>query len=194
MSIIVDRESITTKSRFVTPTFSNVNGNQVVVGSENPLPQMPLSELRLEEGRAYAVGYAYTFDAPLAAEASLDIALAFASGVTPEISISGLCGGDAVGYLYEGATVTGGTALTPVNKNRNSLTTSQSAALLNPTVTNVGTMLLTQVLIGGTGKKASGGQTGASDLILKPLTTYLFRITNANGTAHVAEIILEWIE
>ena len=194
MSIIVERESLSTKSRFVTPTYSDASGQQLVIGSEHPLPQMPLSELRLEEGRAYALGYSYTFDNPLAAGASLDIALAFAAGITPEISISGLCVGDAIGYLYEGATVTGGTPLTAINKNRNSLTASQSAALLNPTVTDTGTMILRQVLIGGSGKKASGGQTGSADLILKPLTTYLFRITNVNGTDHVAEIILEWIE
>lgn len=194
MAIQVERESLSTKSRFVTPTYVDKNNNQIVVGSEYPLPQMALPELRLQEGKAFALGYAYPYATPLAAGASLDIALAFASGVSPQISISGLCGGDAVGYLYEGATVTGGTALTAINKNRNSLTTSQSAALLNPTVTNFGAMILNQILIGGIGKKAGGGQTNSSDLILKPLTTYLFRITNVNGTDHVAEITLEWIE
>jgi hypothetical protein len=67
-------------------------------------------------------------------------------------------------------------------------------ALLNPTVNTLGTNLLSQILIGGTGKKATGGQMGASDLVLKPLTTYLFRLTNVNGTAHAAEMILEWYE
>lgn len=194
MAIQVERESLSTKSRFVTPTYVDKNNNQIVVGSEYPLPKIALPELRLQEGKAFALGYAYPYATPLAAGASLDIALANASGVSPQISISGLCGGDAVGYLYEGATVTGGTALTAINKNRNSLTTSQSAALLNPTVTNFGTMILSQILIGGSGKKAGGSQTGSSDLILKPLTTYLFRITNVNGTDHVAEMNLEWIE
>jgi hypothetical protein len=190
----VERESLSTKSRFVTPTYIDKDGLQIVAGSEHPIPQVNLGELRLQEGKAFALGYNYPETSPLPAGQSLTIALAFASGVTPQISISGLCGGDAVGYLYEGATVTGGTTLTPINKNRNSLITSQSAALLNPTVTNTGTMILNQILIGGSGKKAGGGQTGSSDLILKPLTTYLFRITNVNGTDHVAEMILEWIE
>jgi hypothetical protein len=31
-------------------------------------------------------------------------------------------------------------------------------------------------------------------MVLKPLTTYLFRLTNVNGTAHMAELLLEWYE
>lgn len=194
MAISVERESITTKSRHVSPSYVDKDGNSFITSSDKPFPILDIGELRLQESKAFALGYNYPYTTPLAAGASLDIALAFASGVQPQISISGLCGGDAIGYLYEGATVTGGTALTAINKNRNSTTTSQSAALLNPTVTNLGTPILSQILIGGSGKKAGGGQTGSADLILKPLTTYLFRITNVNGTDHVAEMILEWIE
>jgi hypothetical protein len=140
------------------------------------------------------LGVVRSFADPLPATQSIDIAIAFADGVTPNISISGLCAGDAMGFLYEGSVVTGGTAITALNKNRNSLVTSQSAALSNPTVTTLGTPILSQILIGGQGKKAGGGAVGSSDLILKPLTTYLFRLTNINGTAHAAEIVLEWYE
>jgi hypothetical protein len=91
--------------------------------------------------------------------------------------------------------VSGGTSLTAVNTNRNYATTlSQSAILANPTVTSTGTELLRQILIGGSGKKAGGGELGSPRLLLKPLTTYLFRLTNVNGTAHAAEILLEWYE
>jgi hypothetical protein len=100
-----------------------------------------------------------------------------------------------MGYLYEGAVVAGGSPLTAVNINRNySATLSQSAILINPTVSSTGTELLRQILIGGTGKKAGGGELGSPRLFLKPLTTYLFRLTNVNGTAHAAEILLEWYE
>jgi hypothetical protein len=71
---------------------------------------------------------------------------------------------------------------------------SESAILVNPTVTSTGTTLLEQILIGGTGKKAGGADISSPRLVLKPLTTYLFRLTNVNGTAHAAEIILEWYE
>ena len=194
MAILVERESLTTKSRHVSPSYADINRTQILVGSENPMPTQDVGKLRLLEGRAYAIGAVYPFSAPLADGASIDIAIAFPSGVNPVFSISGLCAGDAMGYLYEGSSVTGGTPIVPINKNRTSTTASQGVALLNPSVTSLGTKLLEQILIGGSGKKASGGQTSASDIVLKGLTTYLFRLTNVNGTDHAAEMILEWYE
>ena len=194
MAINVLRESDTTKSRYVTSTYIDKDGNQVVAGSEKPFPTEDVRLLRLDEGKAFALGVVRSFADPLPASQSIDIAIAFAEGITPNISILGLCAGNAMGFLYEGSVVTGGTAITALNKNRNSLVTSQSAALSNPTVTTLGTPILSQILIGGEGKKAGGGDVGSSDLILKPLTTYLFRLTNVNGTAHAAEIVLEWYE
>jgi hypothetical protein len=194
MAIQVERESLSTKARFVTPTYTDKDGVQQVVGSDKPMPMESLEELRLLEGKSFAIGVVRDFANPLPATQSIDIALAFPSGVTPSISINGLCAGNAMGYLYENASVTGGTSITPVNKNRNSTIASQGVALLNPTVNSLGTMILSQILIGGEGKKASGGTVDGSDLILKPLTTYLFRLTNVNGTDHAAEIILGWYE
>ena len=194
MAIKVERESLDTKSQHVSVSFTDKDNVQYLAGSAKPFPTEDVSLLRLEEGKAFALGVVRSFADPLPANQSIDIAIAFASGVTPNISISGLCAGDAIGFLYEGSVVTGGTAITAVNKNRNSVITSQSAALSNPTVTTLGTPILAQILIGGQGKKAGGGGIGSSDLILKPLTTYLFRLTNVNGTAHAAEIVLEWYE
>jgi hypothetical protein len=159
------------------------------------MPIADISTLRTIEGKSYAIGVVNSFDSPLAADASIDIAIAWASGVTPSLSVTGLCAGNAMGFLYEGAVVTGGTAATAVNVNRNfSAVASESAILVNPTVSSTGTTLLQQILIGGTGKKAGGADMSTPRLVLKPLTTYLFRLTNVNGTAHAAEIILEWYE
>jgi hypothetical protein len=194
MSLTVERESLTTASRLVTPTYMAVNGDQTVAGVDNPLPQIDYGEQKLKDGKVYAIGVVYDFDAPLADNASIDIGIAWNAGVTPVVSFSGLCQGDALGFLYEGATMTGGTAATAVKLNRNSAIASQSAITIGPTVTNVGTLVLKQILIGGTGKKAGGGDVGSSNLILKPLTSYLIRLTNVNGTAHAAEVIVEWSE
>jgi hypothetical protein len=194
MSLTVDRESLTTASRLVTPTYMAANGDQTVAGVDNPLPQIDYGEQKLKDGKVYAIGVVYDFDAPLADNASIDIGIAWNAGVTPVVSFSGLCQGDALGFLYEGATMTGGTAATAVKLNRNSAIASQSAITIGPTVTNVGTLVLKQILIGGTGKKAGGGDVGSSNLILKPLTSYLIRLTNVNGTAHAAEVIVEWAE
>lgn len=195
MAITVGLESLNTKSRLVSSTYLNQAGEPSVVGSELPLPTVDVVALRAFEGRSYSLGYVYDFATPLGAAASLDIAIAWASGVSPRLTVTGLCAGNAIGYLYEGASVTGGTPLTSFNINRNySTTASQSAALLNPTVNSTGNLLIKQILIGGSGKKAGGGDVGSPRLFLKPLTTYLFRLTNANGTAHAAEMVLEWYE
>jgi hypothetical protein len=194
MAIEVQRESLDTKSQHVSVSFADKDNVQYLAGSAKPFPTEDVTLLRLEEGKAFALGVVRSFANPLPDGESIDIAIAFAAGVTPNISISGLCAGDAMGFLYEGSVVTGGTAITALNKNRNSLITSQSAALSNPTVTTLGTPILSQILIGGAGKKAGGGAVGSSDLILKPLTTYLFRLTNVNSTDHAAEIVLEWYE
>jgi hypothetical protein len=194
MAIEVQRESLDTKSQHVSVSFADKDNVQYLAGSAKPFPTEDVSLLRLEEGKAFALGVVRSFADLLPASQSIDIAIAFAAGVTPNISIFGLCAGNAMGFLYEGSVVTGGTAITAVNKNRNSVITSQSAALSNPTVTTLGTPIISQILIGGEGKKAGGGAVGSSDLILKPLTTYLFRLTNINITASAAEIILEWYE
>lgn len=194
MAIEVKRESLDTKSIHVSPSYVDKDGAQYLTSSDKPFPTEDVSALRLVEGRSFALGAVYSFASPLAAGSSIDIAIAFPSGVNPTFSIMGLCAGDAMGYLYEGATVTGGTSITPINKNRSSTAVSQGVALLNPTVSSTGTTILSQILIGGSGKKATGGTLGGADLILKGLTTYLFRLTNVNGTAHAAEMILEWYE
>ena len=194
MTLTVNRESLTTDSRLVTPTYMADNGNQIIASVSDPLPQIEYGEQKLRDGKVYAVGVVYDFDSPLADAASIDIGIAWNAGVTPTVSFFGLCAGDAIGFLYEGATMTGGTAATAIKLNRNSTINSQSAITVGPTVTNVGTLVLKQLLLGGSGKKAGGGDIGSSNLILKPLTSYLIRLTNVNGTAHAAEVIVEWAE
>jgi hypothetical protein len=170
------------------------NGNQIVASVSDPLPQIEYGEQKLRDGKVYGIGVVRDFDDPLPDGESIDIGIAWNAGITPTISFSGICQGDAVGLLYENATMTGGTAATAVKLNRNSTIASGSAITVGPTVTNVGTLVLKQILLGGVGKKAGGGDIGASNLILKPLTSYLVRLTNVNSTDHAAEIILEWYE
>jgi len=194
MSLTVERESMTTASRLVTPTYMADNGNQIICSAADPLPEIGYGVQKLRDGKVYAIGVVKDFSSPLADDASIDIGIAWSAGVMPLISFFGLCAGDAEGFLYEGATMTGGTAATAVKLNRNSTIASQTAITINPTVTNVGTLVLKQILIGGSGKKAGGGEVGSSNLILSPLTSYLIRLTNVNGTAHAAELIVEWSE
>lgn len=198
MSIQVQLESLNTKSRLVSPSHVDKDGNQYLVGSDNPFPIIGVGELRLYEGRAFATGYMYSFDNPLEAGESLDIAIAFPQDVNPVFTITGLSAGQAEGYLYENASVTGGTSLPILNRNRASTVASQGVALLNPTVNSLGNVILQEILTGGVKKTGAGGEIGGNNIILKGLTTYLFRMTNkdSGGAAadHATEIILTWYE
>ena len=162
----------------------------------NAYPTRDIEQVRLIEGHAFSTGHIYTFASPLAAGSSIDIAIAFPNGVNPVFTIAGLCAGNAVGYLYENANVTGGTSLPIINRNRASTIVSQGVAIVNPTVSSTGTTVLQEILTGGVGKKGGGGEAGGNNLILKGLTTYLFRLTNAdtNNNANASEIILSWNE
>lgn len=157
-----------------------------------------IGQVRLIEGHAFATGYMHGFDNPLEAGDSLDIAIAFPQGINPVFTITGLSAGNAEGYLYEGASVTGGTSLPILNRNRASTITSQGVALLNPTVNSLGNPILQEILTGGTKKNGAGGEIGGNNIILKGLTTYLFRMTNkdSGGAAadHATEMILTWNE
>ena len=194
--IYVTRESENQSAQFVALTQKSNSGVQVLAGADAPVITVDVNHQRNHDGRAY---YAYKIapdTAKLASGSSINIVLASPSGVFPHVTVHGMCLGDAELYIYEGTVTTGGTAFTPVNRNRNYAVSNQSqvAMVINPTVTSVGTELDAQIIPGGTGKKSSGGTAGSLEYVLKPLTNYLFRLTNVNGTAHAASLNLEWYE
>lgn len=79
--------------------------------------------------------------------------------------------------VYENASVTGGTATTPVNNDRNSSNTSSVTVVKNPTVSSNGD-LLEQIKVGSNVKFAGTEQISReNEMILKPSTTYLYRVT-----------------
>lgn len=194
--ITVERESDNTKAQFVALTQKNNAGTQVVAGADAPVIVVDVNHQRNHDGRAFFAYKVYPDSAPLGATASIDIVLASPSGVFPHITVDALCLGDAEFYIYEGTGTTGGTTLTPINRNRNYAVSNQSqiAMVAGPTVTSLGTELDAQIIAGGSGKKSGGGSAGSLEYVLKPLTNYLFRLTNVNGTAHAAYMQLEWYE
>jgi hypothetical protein len=196
MPIIVQRESENTKAILAALTHKNNAGEQTISGADAPVIMVDVNHQRNHDGRAFFAYKIYPDSAPLAANASIDIVLASPSGVFPHITIDGLCLGDAELYVYEGTTTTGGTAFTPINRNRNYAVsnTSEVAMVINPTVTSVGTEIDAQIIPGGAGKKSGGGTAVSLEYVLKPLTNYLFRLTNVNGTSHAAYLTVEWYE
>jgi len=119
MAIIVQRESENTKSRLVTLTHKNNAGDQVIAGADAPVIVVDVNHQRNHDGRAFFAYKLAPDSAPLAANASIDIVLASPSGVFPHMTVDAMCLGDAELYVYEGASTSGGTSFTPINRNRN---------------------------------------------------------------------------
>ena len=82
--------------------------------------------------------------------------------------------------FFEGATLTGGSAVTPLNNNRNSSNTSGVTLKSGVTSSADGT-LISQSKWGGEGFKSVSGGTGSrsDELVLKQNTTYLRKFTSA---------------
>ncbi len=191
MAILVERESLTTKSRHVSPSYVDKDGNQYLTSSDKPFPIIDVNHLRLHEGRAY---YVYRVESSLAVSGNLDIAVAWPSGIYPHAVFNYQCGGDSRFYVYENPTTSGGTALTIHRRNRSLETTSTGAAVYAPTVSALGTEIFAEIITSGQGGTGAGGGGFTYEYVLKPLTTYLFRLTNINSQAHIAELLIEWYE
>ncbi len=102
--------------------------------------------------------------------------------------------GSAIVFVYEDTVLddpVGGSAAVVKNANRVVGDAGAPTALIGPTVTGVGTLLLNQSLPGGTGGNASGGQgERGTEMVLAPSTNYLFRVTNKKGNASTMSIVL----
>lgn len=192
MGIEVKRESLDTKSRHVSPSYVDKDGVQYLTSSDKPFPIVDVNHLRLHEGRAYYAYEQYSYLNGLPAGSSIDIALAFPAGITPH-AIFGYGGsGEAEFYIYENPVTSGGTPLTINRRNRNLNTTSYGVAVVSPTITSLGTEIFAEFVPAN--KQGGGAQSYTSEFVLKPLTTYLFRLTNVNAQPHAANLMIEWYE
>lgn len=110
------------------------------------------------------------------------------------------CESETEWYIYEGATInTPGTAITPINNNRNSTNTSNAtiASIANTSVANANadtaTAAATEIAHGIIGAGRNGGvDSRAREIILKQNTIYCFRaVANAAGYTN---FLMEWYE
>jgi hypothetical protein len=194
---LVNLESSDVKSRFSTLAQKNNDGNYVVAGSDSPLITADVNHVRLHEGRAYYVYKTHKDTARLAVGANIDIAIAFPAGVEAHASVDYQAGGETEIYVYESPTTSGGTSMTLYRRNRVINTASQGVAVLNPTVSAVGTEFYSELITSAEGqgnRSGAGGRSLSFEFILKPLTTYLFRLTNVNGSSQMAELRIDWYE
>lgn len=192
MAILVERESLTTKSRHVSPSYADKDNVQTLTSSDRPFPIIDVNHFRLHEGRAYYVYKLYPYSAGLAAGSSIDIAIAWPAGYAPHAKFDYGGSGESEFYVYESPTTSGGTSMTINRRHRINTTASAAVAVLAPTVTATGTELLGEFVPAN--KQGGGAQLATFEYVLKPLTTYLFRFTNVNTQTHAAHLLIEWYE
>ena len=193
--IDVDRESHTTDARLVALTQQTREDGQRVVGVFDPLTTIDVKDQNLRDGMVFYV-YAARLDGnKLADDANLDVVFTANPGVNVCMDVIVQCGGDAEFEIYENVTqVTGGTLFVPLNRNRRSTIASSCGAVIQPSSVTTNGVIFQEIIIGGSGGNAGGNAIDSADYILKPDTSYLFRLTNRSGQDRLAEIQLNWCE
>ena len=98
--------------------------------------------------------------------------------------------------VYEDITsFTGGTGITPLNANRNSLTASGVTDMAYDATPTAGSPVLLDMRVIGSGKNQGGGTRSSNEWILKQGKIYYVNITNqATGATNEVNIDLEWYE
>lgn len=162
----------------------------VVTASGNAPADDPHS--RIHQGVFYS---ASEIVGALADDANFDMILTTPADDWPHCAPEPSFDASADFLIYEDPTFTVGTSVDVVNHNRNSANTFDGTVVHTPTVTVPGTqILISDHVPGGTGGNASGSTAGqfANEFILKPSTSYLFRLTNRSGQANRGGIILNF--
>lgn len=139
---------------------------------------------------------AHYYDAALINTASVEIIISVPAATYPHLVSTITVSGDCSIEFYEGATTTAdGTAINLFNRNRNSATTPDIVLTHTPTISGDGTIVHPDYIPGGQKKKATGGEDGFDDeLVLKPSTKYLLRVTNESGANAIVAIAFDWYE
>lgn len=158
------------------------------VGSGYALPVISLEHLRGHEGRLFVASNLWDSTGKVASGAFADIAFTTNATNSVHAIFDVQVGGDCEFYVYEAASISGGTSITPINRNRRSANTSSATVVHTPTVSATGNLIETAFAPGGTGHKAGGGSGGfAAEFILQYSTTYLVRVKNVSGSAQIVQ-------
>jgi hypothetical protein len=193
-AVYVERESDQTVARFVALTVKDTDDAQRVVGSDYCMPSLDINHLRLHEGRGFNAYKYYPPSAGLAANASLNMVFTTNVGTSPHIAIQTSCSQDCEITWFEGASASGGTIFTPINRNRESTRISQAGILVNPTVTATGTEFHREYISAGNSKKAAGSGAFSLEYIFQDNVSYLIRMTNVGNGSATAYLSLDWYE
>lgn len=192
MAVQIQRESDTTKARFVVPSYIDKDGNAYLSSSDRPFPIIDVNHLRLHEGRAYYVYKQYPYSAGLAAGSSIDIVLSWPALKYAHAIFAYSSSAESEFYVYENPVITGGTDMTVHRRNRFLTAVSSVTAKLAPTINNVGTEIYAEFVPAN--NKGGGSEGFTFEYVLKPETNYLFRFSNVNSQTHPAILRIEWYE
>ena len=144
------------------------------------------------------VFYAYSSKgdaSPLADDASIDIVITPPATQAVGIGFVTRIGGDAEFRVYENVTaIVGGTLFVPRNRNRASTKVAQTGVIIQPTSVTTNGILYEEIIIGGSGGNAAGATLEGDYAVLKPNTSYLFRLTNKSNQSRIAELFIQWVE
>lgn len=158
-------------------------------GGYRPAPD---AHTHIHHGHTFSADYII---ASLANDAAINLILTTPADDWPHLVVKASIGGDGLLQVYEGVASTGGTPITPVNHKFYSTLTADETVAHTPTISNDGTIKINHYIPGGTSGVATGGvSTRGEEIILKPSTKYLFRLTNVSGQARRVGIDLLWYQ
>ena len=110
--------------------------------------------------------------------------------------VFGVSSGESTFTVTEAPTggATGGTVITPTNRNRNSLNTSDATVTKGVSAPTGGTVLGGEPELHGFDKDKIAGETRSSaEIILKQNTTYVFELESGTSDV-VGNLLLDWYE
>jgi len=148
-------------------------------------------QVNLTSDHAYihqGIGFTISNESPsVAAAATYAVALVIPDGVFVHLRPTKWSTTANLGELklFEGSTFTSGSALTPVNRNRNVKRLSKVAVTGGVTATNTAAVLLYNETAGTGGNPSARGGGGASqndEWVLRPNRTYVFQFENIGAT------------
>lgn len=130
----------------------------------------------------------------LANDGELDCLLVVTT--TAHLRMSTVSDGLTQVWLYEGTTVSAaGAVQTVFNRNRESALVSDAVMTAGPTITDLGTALITSIIPGASGAGPASGAGGAAvswEEWVLPAGTYLMRMKNISGGAAAMSFIIDF--
>lgn len=118
------------------------------------------------------------------------------NNVVTHLRVVGHTSGTSRLEIFEDTTVTAaGTSVTPVNMNRKSSNTANTAVYRDPTVDADGNVIYSTLNPGGRRNRSFGSESGGfEELILDDEKAYLIRLTNLGGGGAEAALALSFYE